>query len=195
MRINLLFIILSTFLYGCINSDKASPTTDEGLTVNQQKMLDEGWISADTDIKSKDISSEYGITPIYGILDNYFDVKMGTGSDLVLKIIDLSKNKCIRYIYVKENSEFTISQIPQGKYQLLLAYGKNWMTKKDDNGGCIGKFSNNVHYEKSTDIFDFGKKNSRDMINYSLEINVKWDGQKMNFNTEDISEEEFYSVN
>ena len=55
MRINLLFIILSTFLYGCINSDKASPTTNEGLTVNQQKMLDEGWMSAATDIKSKDI--------------------------------------------------------------------------------------------------------------------------------------------
>lgn len=194
MRINLLFIILSTFLYGCINSDKASPTTNEGLTVNQQKMLDEGWISADTDIKSKDISSEYGITPIYGILDNYFDVKMGTGSDLVLKIIDLSKNKCIRYIYVKENSEFTISQIPQGKYQLLLAYGKNWMTKKDDNGGCIGKFSNNVHYEQSIDIFDFGKKNSKDMVNYLITINVQENPHATNFNTEKICEDQFYSI-
>lgn len=190
---NMLFLVVMSFLLlGCINQNNIN-STNTVITANQQKLLDEDW-NSNKGSKSRDISSEYGITPIYGIQDNYFDVKMGVGSDLVLKIIDLSKNKCIRYIYVQENSEYTIPQIPQGKYKLLIAYGKNWMTLQKD-GETFGKFADNVHYEKSTDIFNFGKKNSKEMINYSLEINVKWDRQKMSFNTEEISEEEFHSVN
>ena len=179
---------MSSILLGCINQNNTNSASTV-ITANQQKLLDEGW-NSNKGSKSRDISSEYGITPIYGIQDNYFDVKMGVGSDLVLKIIDLSKNKCIRYIYVQENSEYTISQIPQGKYKLLIAYGKNWMTMQN-NGQALGKFADNVYYEQSLDIFDFGKKNTRDLINYSLEINVKWNEQKTNFNTEEISEEDF----
>ncbi len=186
---NMLFLVVMSFiLLGCINQNNTN-STNTVITANQQKLLDEGW-NSNKGSKSRDISSEYGIAPIYGIQDNYFDVKMGVGSDLVLKIIDLSKNKCIRYIYVQENSEYTISQIPQGKYKLLIAYGKNWMTMQN-NGQALGKFADNVYYEQSLDIFDFGKKNTRDLINYSLEINVKWNEQKTNFNTEEISEEDF----
>lgn len=188
---NILFlVVMSSLLLGCINQNNTN-TTSIVITANQQKLLDEGW-GPNSGTKSRDISSEYGITPIYGIQDNYFDVKMGVGSDLVLKIIDLSKNKCIRYIYVQENSEYTISQIPQGKYKLLIAYGKNWMTLQKD-GKAMGKFADNVYYEQSLDIFDFGKKNTRDLINYLLEINVQLDEQKTNFNTEEISEEDFFS--
>ena len=186
----LFLIVMSFLLLGCINQNNTN-STNTVITANQQKLLDEGW-NSNRGSKSRDISSEYGITPIYGIQDNYFDVKMGVGSDLVLKIIDLSKNKCIRYIYVQENSEYTISQIPQGKYKLLIAYGKNWMTLQKD-GKAMGKFADNVYYEQSLDIFDFGKKNTRDLINYLLEINVQLDEQKTNFNTEEISEEDFFS--
>ncbi len=162
------------------------------ITANQQKLKDEGWDSI-KDLKSRDISLEYGITPIYGIQDNYFDVKMGVGSNLALKIIDLSNNRCIRYIYVQENSEYTVSQIPQGKYKLLIAYGKNWMTLQKD-GETFGKFADNVHYEQSVDVFDFGKKNSKDMVNYLLTINIKEDLHATNFNTEEISEDQFYCI-
>ncbi len=188
-------VIISFLLLSCINQSNTNTTANSAITANQQKLLDEGWNSIKGP-KSRDISSEYGITPIYGIQDNYFDVKLGVGSDLVLKIIDLSKNKCIRYIYVQENSEYTISQIPQGKYKLLIAYGKNWMTMQN-NGENFGKFTDNVHYEQSIDIFDFGKKNSNEMVNYVLTINVNYQENihATNFNTVTIGEEDFYSIN
>lgn len=189
---NILFLIVMSFLLlGCVNqNNKNKPNTV--ITAKQQKLLDKGW-SPDKGSNSRDISSEYGITPIYGIQDNYFDVKVGVGSDLVLKIIDLSKNKCIRYIYVQENSEYTITQIPQGKYKLLIAYGKNWMTLLKD-GETLGKFADNVHYEQSVDVFDFGKKNSKEMVNYLLTINVQDNLHTTNFNTEVIHENQFYNI-
>ena len=192
---NILFLVVMSFLLlGCINQNNTN-TTNTIITANQQQLLDEGWIS-NSSSKSRDISSEYGITPIYGIQDNYFDIKMGVGSDLVLKIIDLSKNKCIRYIYIQENSEYTISQIPQGKYKLLIAYGKNWMSLQQNNRN-VGKFADNVHYEQSVDVFDFGKKNSKDLVNYLLSINfdVHENFHATNFHAEEISEEEFYNIN
>ena len=94
---------------------------------------------------------------------------------------------------VQENSEYTISQIPQGKYKLLIAYGKNWMTLQKD-GETYGKFADNVHYEQSIDVFDFGKKNSKDMVNYLLTINVQENIHATNFNTEEIREDQFYSI-
>ena len=119
IRKMLFLAVMSSMLLGCINQNNTNSASTV-ITANQQKLLEEGW-NSNKGSKSRDISSEYGITPIYGIQDNYFDIKMGVGSDLVLKIIDLSKNKCIRYIYIQENSEYTISQIPQGKYKLLIA--------------------------------------------------------------------------
>lgn len=195
IRDTILLIITSFLLFSCGNSNKTHSAKDEGITANQQKLLDEGWFSTNEN-KSRDISSEYGITPIYGIHDNYFDIKMGVGSNLALKIIDLSKNKCIRYIYVQENSEFTISQIPQGKYKLLIAYGMNWMTLQRSNGK-VGKFADNVYYEQSVDVFDFGKKNSKDLVNYLLTINVDVHENlhATNFYANEISEEEFYGIN
>lgn len=195
IRNTLILIITSFLLFGCGNSNKTHSTKDEGITANQQKLLDEGWSSTNEN-KSKDISSEYGIIPIYGIHDNYFDIKMGSGSNLAMKIIDLSKNKCIRYIYVHENSEFTVSQIPQGQYKLLIAYGRNWMTQQFDKA-TIGKFADDVFYERSTDIFDFGKKNSNEIVNYILTIKVNTQEylHAKNFNTEEISEELFYNIN
>lgn len=194
MRRKILFLtVISSLLLSCINQSNTNATTNTGITVNQQKLLDEGWNSISKDVKSRDISSEYGIIPVYGIQDNYIDVKMGRGSDLALKIIDLSKNKCIRYIYVQEDSEYTIAQIPQGKYKLLIAYGKNWMIRQE-NGETFGKFADYVHYEQSVDIFDFGKKNTQEIINYLLTINVQEDIHATNFITEEIHEDQFYNI-
>ena len=187
-----IIILISLLLFSCINSNNNNTTKEDVISINQQKLIDEGW-TLTSENQSRDLSSTYGVTPIYGTLDNYFDIKMGKGCDLALKIIDLSKNKCIRYIYVQENSEYTISQIPQGQYKLLIAYGKKWMTQQKD-GKYLGKFADNAYYEQSIDVFDFGKKNSREIINYLLSINVQENLHATNFNTEEICEEEFYNV-
>lgn len=156
-------------------------------TAAQQKLLDAGWT---VETPNEDLTEEYGIKPVYGIQDNYFDITIGHGCNVAVKIVDLRTDKCIRYVYVAENSTTTVQEIPQGVYYLKLAYGYDWM--EFDNGtGKIGKFTRNVSYEKSQDTFDFGVKNSRTEVNYRLEINVIDSKLENNFLTTTISEEEF----
>lgn len=156
-------------------------------TPSQQKLLDAGWTVVTPD---EELTEEYGIKPNYGIQDNYFDISMGSGCNVAVKIMDLRTDQCIRYVYVAENSTTTIQEIPQGVYYLKLAYGYDWMEFENDKGK-IGKFTRNVSYERSQDTFDFGVKNSRDNVNYRLEINFVDSKLENNFLATPINEEEF----
>lgn len=156
-------------------------------TPAQQKLLDAGWTVETPD---EDLTEEYGIKPVYGIQDNYFDIAIGSGCNVAVKIMDIRTDKCIRYVYVAENSTTTVQEIPQGVYYLKLAYGYDWMELETENGK-IGKFTRNVSYERSQDTFDFGVKNSRDEVNYRLEINVVDSKLENNFLATPINEEEF----
>ena len=115
---------------------------------------------------------------------------MGEGYSVAVKIVDAQTDKCIRYAVVPENSTTTVTQIPQGRYYLKLAYGKDWMELQTDSV-IIGKFTRNAFYERSRQMYDFGKKNSMQEINYDLRINVREEAGMNNFETSPISEEEF----
>lgn len=156
-------------------------------TPSQQKLLDAGWTVKTPD---EELTEGYGIKPIYGIQDNYFDIVMGNGCNVAVKIMDLRTDKCIRYVYVSENTTTTVQEIPQGVYYLKLAYGYDWM-EYDNREGKIGKFTRNVSYERSQDTFDFGVKNSKDKVNYRLEINVVDSKLENSFLATPIDEEEF----
>lgn len=156
-------------------------------TQAQQKLLDAGWTNETPD---EDMSVNYGIKPVYGMQDNYFDITMGKGCNVAVKIMDLKTNKCIRYVYVAENTTTTVQEIPQGVYYLKLAYGYDWM-EKETNEGKQGKFTRNVLYERSQDTFDFGIKNSKDEVNYCLDINVVDSKLENNFHAIPIDEKEF----
>ena len=173
MRIKTIFILCFALLLfsGCANNKKEKVETSPVLSEIQKKY--------------------YGVKPKYGLQDNYFDINMGEGCDIAVKIIDLSNDRCIRYIFVSENSSITINQIPQGQYYLKIAYGYDWMEKFED-GMTHGKFTRNCYYEKSVDVFDFGKKNSQHTINYILNINIQNGIVNNNFNTIKIDETEFF---
>lgn len=156
-------------------------------TPSQQKLLDAGWT---VEVPDEDMTEEFGIKPIYGIQDNYFDIAIGSGCNVAVKIVNVQNDQCIRYVYVAENSTTTVQEIPQGVYYLKLAYGYDWMELETDSTK-IGKFTRNVSYEKSQDTFDFGIKNSREERNYRLEINVINSQLENNFLSTPISEEEF----
>ena len=171
----------------CHNTANTKQETHENSEY-QEKLMRDGWTFED--LSDSELGEEYGVKPIYGIQDNYFDITMGEGYNVAVKIVDAQTDKCIRYAIVPENSTTTVTQIPQGKYYLKLAYGKDWMEFETDSI-TIGKFTRNAFYEKSRETYDFGKKNSLQEVNYDLRINVREETGMNNFETSPISEEEF----
>jgi hypothetical protein len=174
-------------LYSCHRSTQKADKLEE-LTASQQLLMSYGWTLKRH--QGGELDKAYGVTPVYGIQDNYFDIVIGQGCNVALKIMDATTDKCIRYVYVPENEMVTVSEIPQGLYYLKLAYGKDWMELHSDSI-ILGKFTKGAFYERSTNTYDFGKKNSQTVMNYRLEINVVDDEAENNFYTEQISEEEF----
>ena len=185
-RIAMLFCS-ALILVGCNNAAKPTQQAHENSEYQEQLMRD-GWTYEE--LSDSELGEEYGIKPIYGIQDNYFDITMGEGYSVAVKIVDAQTDKCIRYAVVPENSTTTVTQIPQGRYYLKLAYGKDWMELQTDSV-IIGKFTRNAFYERSRQMYDFGKKNSMQEINYDLRINVREEAGMNNFETSPISEEEF----
>lgn len=188
MHYKALWFSIALFLSSCGGNNTTVPLKEEP-TPEQEELVQNGW-SRNTP-KGGELSSEYGVKPVYGMQDNYFDIRIGEGFSVAIKIMDLQSDKCIRYIYVPEGKTVTVSQIPHGLYYLKLAYGKDWMELS--NGNVIkGKFTRSAFYEKSASSYDFGKKNSQSFINYQLELNVIDGNTESNFETVSISEEEFY---
>lgn len=189
-KIATIVIILVSVVSCSRNNERKNAADGDTLSSQQQALVEEGWFVPKTK-PSGELSNEYGVKNKYGQQDNYFDIQIGKGCDVAVKIIDAATDKCIRYILVPENTTETIQMIPQGKYYLKLAYGNNWMEYDNGDGTLSGKFTSNVSYGKSIDVFDFGKKNSSDIISYTLHINILNSELKNNFNTTAISEEDF----
>lgn len=189
--IALFVLALSTLVCGCNNNSRSDQTQqDSTLSSTQHSLLEEGWYVPKT-TPSGELPREYGVKNKYGQQDNYFDIEIGNGCDVAIKIVDAATNKCIRYVFVPENSSANIQMIPQGKYYLKLAYGKDWMEYDNGDGTITGKFTSNVTYDRSVDVFDFGKKNSSNVVNYLLQINVVDSQLQNSFGTVEISEAEF----
>ncbi len=182
-----MLVLSAVIIAGCNNSAGLNQQVHENSEYQEQLMRD-GWTYED--LTDTELGEEFGVKPIYGIQDNYFDITMGEGYNVAVKIVDATTNKCIRYAVVPENSTTTVTQIPQGKYYLKLAYGKDWMELQTDSI-IIGKFTRNAFYERSREYYDFGKKNSMQEVNYDLRINVREETGMNNFETTPISEEEF----
>jgi hypothetical protein len=185
-----IFILLIglTCLSACYNNQKQSVSNKQSETSSQKQLEEEGW-QLDTP-NGGDLSKEYGVTPIKGLQDNYFDITVGKGCSVAIKIMDTATNRCIRYVYVPEGQTVTINEIPQGIYYLKLAYGSDWMTYKTDSV-TIGKFTRNAFYERSVNAYNFGRKNSMDFVNFNLRINVVQGNVENNFETQPIKEQEF----
>ena len=193
VKVNTLFFV--TFLIwgsGCSGTADRNNVSDTQILSTQQKsMIEDGWYIP----KNKphgELSELYGTKSKYGQQDNYFDINIGSGCDVAVKIMNAANDECIRYVFISENSSENIQMIPQGKYYLKIAYGRDWMEYDNGDDTLRGKFTSNISYDKSTDYFDFGKKNSSSLVNYELNINIDNDQLIHNFQTVSISEKEFF---
>ena len=136
-------------------------------------------------------------------LDNKLQVSVGSHTDVVLKLINIKTEKCIRYVYIRSGSTYNIQNIPQGKYYTKIAYGYDWR-QKVENGKCVGKFISNSLYKKGEEILDFNKvykgitrEGDSEYTNYeipsftlSLDV-IASDFDSDNYQTNSISEEDF----
>ena len=179
-------------MFSCNNKTNSLKIDEQGNNTLQENLIKDGWVFESP--QGGELGDEYGIKPIYGVHDNYFDITIGEGCCVAIKIMDVASGKCIRYVYVPENETVTVTEIPQGQYFLKLAYGKDWMIHNTDSI-IDGKFTKKAFYEKSTNLYNFGEKNTGDFVTYSLKINVIDDTSDNNFTTVSISENEFNQNN
>jgi len=138
-------------------------------------------------------------------ISNYLRVNVGSGTDVVIKLMKIGsfKDECIRIVYVRSKDKYDIKNIPEGRYYLKIAYGKDYRQSIVDNK-CFVKFMKNALYEKGTEILDFNivKRPSTkvgnnvyenwDVPSFELSLDViEKIGISQTFQSKDISEEEF----
>ena len=163
-----------------------------------------GW--EETNYRSGNASACANITPKYDYdIDNYLRVNDGSGTDVVIKLLKIGsyKDECIRIVYIRSKDTYEIKNIPEGRYYLKIAYGKDYRKKVVDNQ-CYVKFMKNAMYEKGTEILDYKlikRPNTRvgnndyenwDVPSFELSLDViETIGISQDFKSTDISEEEF----
>ncbi len=146
------------------------------------------------------------VTPKYDYeIDNYIRINVGSGTDVVIKLMKKGdySDECIRIVYVRSGDTYEIKNIPQGRYYLKIAYGKDYRKKIVDSV-CYVKFMKNAQYEKGIEILDFNlikKPNERignnvyeswDVPSFELFLAViETYGASKTFKASDISEAEF----
>lgn len=166
-------------------------TPEERLEQERQKLIVDGW--TETEIDNGLLPSCYNFTPKKGAIDNYLEVHVGGGTDVAIKVMNIANDRCIRYVFINRGSTYRIKNIPEGRYYLKIAYGKDWFSKAID-GKCIGRFLQNPMYEKGEDIMNFNLQQLADGYNvpsFQLKLDVIASNTMNTFDSQNISEIEF----
>ncbi len=157
----------------------------------KDKLKAEGW--EEENISNGELPDCYNFIPQFGSIDNFLEVKVGSNTDVVIKVMNLENNNCIRYVFVNSGTTYQLINIPEGQYYLKIAYGEDWFSKVE-NGQCTGKFVRNAMYEKGEDVMDFNIQHTIDGYNipsFRLELDVISSNISNSFNSQNISEDEF----
>ena len=174
-----------------VNSIKPKLTNEQQYQLIKDSLIANGWESKK--ISNGQLSSCYNFKPTKGNVSNYLEVNVGGGTDVAIKVMNSKTEKCIRYVFINSRSTYTIKNIPDGKYYLKIAYGKEWYSKID-KGQCVGQFLRNPMYEKGLDIMDFNRQRTFDGIitpSFKLSLDIISSDISNSFDSHNISEKEF----
>lgn len=166
-------------------------TPEEKYQQQKEKLIAAGW--EEQEILNGQLPSCYNFKPKKGNIKNHLEVVVGGGTDVSIKVMNINTDNCVRYVFINSGSTYSIDNIPEGKYYLKIAYGKNWLSKIE-NDQCLGKFIRNPMYEKGEDIMDFNiqyKSKGYSIPSYQLQLDVVSSGVANSFNSQNISEEDF----
>lgn len=166
-------------------------TPEEAIRLEKEKLLKEGWEEKEMD--NGQLAKCYNFKPKFSSIDNKLEVTVGSGTDVVIKLMNKETNKCIRYVYINSKNTYEIKNVPEGVYYLKIAYGRNWISKVE-NGKCVGKFLSNQMYEEGSDILDFNIQRTyegKSIPSFRLELDVVSNNSMSSFSSQNISEEAF----
>lgn len=170
-------------------SDSATAVIDSALNAINDDQYE------NIEMNNGNISGCNNFSPEFNrTISNRLEISVGLMIDVAVKLINYSTNTCIRYVYIQKGTSYTIRNIPEGKYYLKIAYGNDWRVKKGESK-CDGKFFSNSLFKKSDEIIDFNlveTANGYEVPSYSLSLDVSSTTEGNGFNTDHISENEFY---
>ncbi len=121
------------------NTNNLTATNDHKANTTQNNIVKK--ICADKD-------SEYDMH-----LNNYLKITLDVAPEIIVNIISTTRKKQIRSVYLEKKSIYYIENIPEGKYEIHIAYGNEY-AEKSVNGKCIGYFKNEIAKEINN-ILDF----------------------------------------
>jgi hypothetical protein len=124
-------------------------------------------------------------------IPNYLRVRASRNTDVAVRLIDAKTDKCIRYAFINEGESYDIKNIPEGKYYVKVAFGKEWTFS--DTSRCSGGFKQTPLYKKINKSFVFEMKSKHggtSIPSYELELDMTVSEGKQLKDTM-ISEKEF----
>jgi hypothetical protein len=209
--IKYLVINFAIFFSGCINSNSSNQysskengdlnntfdsnhtlTSEQKPEQEKRQLISEGW--EEKEMVNGIMPSCYNFKPQSDkSIDNKLEINVGGGTDVVIKLMNNKTQECIRYVFINSGTSYQIRNIPQGVYYLKIAYGKEWLSRIENNQ-CVGKFIRNPIYEKGDDIMDFKIKRSNNGYSipyYRLSLDVVSSDLSNSFSSHNISEVDF----
>ncbi len=126
-------------------------------------------------------------------IDNYLKINTTPKTEAVVKLVRTTDSTCIRVVYLREESEVFMKNIPEGKYFLKIAYGNDWREKEVD-GKLKGCFNEKPIYKTGDHVLDFTLKKLSvgiDVPSYELLIDVVSDEDDIFYQKPDLTPETF----
>lgn len=132
----------------------------------------------------------------YGIYDknchNEITFKNGNSSDAIVCLVNYYTGKTIRNEYIRKNTNFKMTNIPNGIYYIKVFSGNDWNPEKVIvNGKIKGGFETNVGFSISNDYSDLLKLND-DGYKYTIGSITLYQVPYGNMKSEAINEKDFF---
>ena len=171
------------------------------LTKNTQ-----GYTLAKEESKWKGNSLENGDSPYdsyfgSGIFDYnsecWINFKNGnTTTDVVVCLVNVYTETTIRNEYIHAGTDYTMTNVPEGKYKVKVFYGNDWNPEKTRYNGMIkGGFDTDLNYSLSdnpNDLLNITITRTREKISYSTCVVTLYQVRNGNMKQRNISSDEFF---
>ncbi len=122
---------------------------------------------------------------------NFIEVSAPARSDIVFLLKDVRTGRTIRNEFIRKNTSFRLTDIPNGTYKFVYFSGNDWSNSKSMNNGRIrGGFTKNASFSKSDKPSDYIKfEYGYYGGGYTLKLTQVYNG---NLETESADEDDFF---